>query len=251
MAVASRDAAKARTFAQQHGLAHATDRIDDLEVARYVLDTFALWGDAVAYAARFTAESDYVAFDGSHHRGQIAAAVGQLPQHPGVPPQNCIPELERCVDDLAGQNAALQDFHFRFGTGFHRRQSSAAPPATQQHDTVALLPPCRERPRCHRRTAEQRDQRTGKYYCRGKRNAETAEATVQSKIARVDQRGLHYEQDHPAEKYQPMQMHHRWRGRRDRHRHVQWNGVPRGPEQRPACSGKPSSNARPGWLCGV
>ncbi len=28
------------------------------------------------------------------------APVGQLPQHPGVPPANCIPELERIVNDL-------------------------------------------------------------------------------------------------------------------------------------------------------
>jgi len=28
------------------------------------------------------------------------AAVGQLPQHPGVPPKNCIPELERIVNEL-------------------------------------------------------------------------------------------------------------------------------------------------------
>lgn len=28
------------------------------------------------------------------------AAVGQLPQHPGAPPKNCIPELERIVDEL-------------------------------------------------------------------------------------------------------------------------------------------------------
>jgi 4-oxalmesaconate hydratase len=27
-------------------------------------------------------------------------AVGQLPQHPGVPPKNCIPELERIVNEL-------------------------------------------------------------------------------------------------------------------------------------------------------
>jgi 4-oxalmesaconate hydratase len=28
------------------------------------------------------------------------AAVGQLPQHPGTPPENCIPELERIVNEL-------------------------------------------------------------------------------------------------------------------------------------------------------
>jgi 4-oxalmesaconate hydratase len=28
------------------------------------------------------------------------AAVGQLPQHPGAPPKNCIPELERIVNEL-------------------------------------------------------------------------------------------------------------------------------------------------------
>jgi uncharacterized protein (TIGR02246 family) len=54
------------------------------EVARYVLDTFALWGDAAAYAARFTEDSDYVAFDGSHHRGRQANALLHEPLFEGV-----------------------------------------------------------------------------------------------------------------------------------------------------------------------
>lgn len=56
----------------------------DHEIARYVLDTFGLWGDATAYAARFTAESDYVAFDGSHHRGRAANIALHEPLFAGV-----------------------------------------------------------------------------------------------------------------------------------------------------------------------
>jgi uncharacterized protein (TIGR02246 family) len=59
-------------------------RQDDQEIARYVLDTFALWGDAAAYAARFTVESDYVAFDGSHHRGREANVALHQPLFEGV-----------------------------------------------------------------------------------------------------------------------------------------------------------------------
>lgn len=59
-------------------------RQDDQEIARYVLDTFALWGDASAYAARFTAESDYIAFDGSHHRGREANVALHRPLFEGV-----------------------------------------------------------------------------------------------------------------------------------------------------------------------
>ena len=35
------------------------------------------------------------------------AAVGQLPQHPGVPPANCIPELERIVNQLGFVGVSL------------------------------------------------------------------------------------------------------------------------------------------------
>ncbi|HEU4532678.1 MAG TPA: SgcJ/EcaC family oxidoreductase [Polyangiaceae bacterium] len=43
-------------------------------VRAYVLDTFALWGDAEGYASRFSEASEYVAFDGSIHRGRRANA---------------------------------------------------------------------------------------------------------------------------------------------------------------------------------
>ena len=40
---------------------------------------FAAWGDADAYAAFFTEDGDYVAFDGTHWRGRRAIAEGHRP----------------------------------------------------------------------------------------------------------------------------------------------------------------------------
>ncbi|NUP13375.1 MAG: SgcJ/EcaC family oxidoreductase [Polyangiaceae bacterium] len=61
-----------------------TEPQDDRAIARYVLDTFALWGNANAYAARFTSDSDYVAFDGSRHRGRDANVALHRPLFEGV-----------------------------------------------------------------------------------------------------------------------------------------------------------------------
>jgi uncharacterized protein (TIGR02246 family) len=52
---------------------------DEAAVRDLLARLFAAWGDADAYAAFFTEDGDYVAFDGTHWRGRRAIAEGHRP----------------------------------------------------------------------------------------------------------------------------------------------------------------------------
>jgi uncharacterized protein (TIGR02246 family) len=52
---------------------------DEAAVRALVQRLYEAWGDADAYAAAFTEDADYIAFDGSHFRGRRAIAEGHRP----------------------------------------------------------------------------------------------------------------------------------------------------------------------------
>jgi uncharacterized protein (TIGR02246 family) len=52
---------------------------DEAAVRALLQRLYEAWGDADAYAAAFTADADYIAFDGSHFRGRRAIAEGHRP----------------------------------------------------------------------------------------------------------------------------------------------------------------------------
>ncbi len=70
---------------------NAVTHLREAEIAANESDIRALiqqlneaWGDADAYAARFTKDADYVAFDGSHARGRSEIAEAHRPLFKGI-----------------------------------------------------------------------------------------------------------------------------------------------------------------------